>query len=145
MSFPLSFLAGLTTAVVLGLILCDAQGCFSPDFPLVGVGPSVLTETACMDITKNATHRSGLRAVVGLSLIVLGLATGLAWPRSVAVESTTGNAVHVHELMPWDVLGHMHFSTAPARRGCKSELLPVTNDPKSLARCANLRHLPASV
>ena len=120
------------------------RGAFSPDFPHVGTGPSVLTETACMDITKNETHGAGLRAVVGLSLIVLGLTTGLAWPRSVAVESTTGNAVHVHELMPWDVLGHMHFSTAPARRGCKSELLPVTNDPKSLARCANLRRLQAS-
>ena len=97
-----------------------------------------------MEITKTESSGAGLKAVVGLSLIVLGLATGLAWPRSAAVESTSGNAIHVHELMPWDVLGHMHFSTAPARRGCKSELLPVTNDPKSLARCANLRRLQAS-
>ena len=120
------------------------RGAFSPDFPPDGAGPSPIIETACMDITKTESSGAGLKAVVGLSLIVLGLATGLAWPRSVAVESTTGNAVHVHELMPWDVLGHMHFSTAPVRRGCKSELLPVTNDPKSLARCANLRRLQAS-
>ena len=86
--------------------------------------------------------QSGLKVVVGLSLVVLGLATGLAWPHPVA--SDTSN-VHIHELMPWGALDHMHFSTAPARRGCKSELLPVTNDPKSLALCANLRRLRASV
>jgi len=112
-----------------------------------------------METRKSETRtdlHSSLKAVVAVSLVALGLATGLAWPHSIAIDSGTGisgpsvtalpkSAIHLHALMPWDVLGHMHFSIAPARRGCKSELLPVTNDPKSLARCANLRHLPASV